>query len=77
MQVLLLSMPDSFEHTPTLAVRMPNGGLASLANYSVTVDSDGDFSICVDLQPGETGTAEAMVSDWWGIDSALATYVVL
>src|SRR5688572_16708164 len=24
-------MPDSFEHTPTLAVRMPNGGLASLA----------------------------------------------
>jgi len=31
MQVLLLSMPDSFEHTPTLAVRMPNGGLASLA----------------------------------------------
>ena len=31
MQVLLMSMPDSFEHTPTLAVRMPNGGLASLA----------------------------------------------
>jgi radical SAM superfamily enzyme YgiQ (UPF0313 family) len=31
MQILLLSMPDSFEHTPTLAVRMPNGGLASLA----------------------------------------------
>ena len=31
MQILLLSMPDSFEHTPTIAVRMPNGGLASLA----------------------------------------------
>ena len=31
MQILLMSMPDSFEHTPTLAVRMPNGGLASLA----------------------------------------------
>ena len=31
MQILLLSMPDSFEHTPTLAVRMPNGALASLA----------------------------------------------
>ncbi len=26
-----MSMPDSFEHTPTLAVRMPNGALASLA----------------------------------------------
>jgi radical SAM superfamily enzyme YgiQ (UPF0313 family) len=30
-QILLLSMPDSFEHTPTIAVRMPNGALASLA----------------------------------------------
>jgi anaerobic magnesium-protoporphyrin IX monomethyl ester cyclase len=30
-QILLMSMPDSFEHTPTLAVRMPNGALASLA----------------------------------------------
>jgi len=31
MRILLLSMPDSFEHTPVLAVRMPNGALASLA----------------------------------------------
>jgi radical SAM superfamily enzyme YgiQ (UPF0313 family) len=31
MQVLLLSMPDSFEHMPSLAIRMPNGGLGSLA----------------------------------------------
>ena len=31
MNVLLFSMPDSFEHTPTLAMRMPNGALASLA----------------------------------------------
>ena len=31
MRVLLLSMPDSFEHTPTLAMRMPNGALASIA----------------------------------------------
>jgi radical SAM superfamily enzyme YgiQ (UPF0313 family) len=31
MKVLLLSMPDSFEHTPALAMRMPNGALASLA----------------------------------------------
>jgi radical SAM superfamily enzyme YgiQ (UPF0313 family) len=29
--LLLLSMPDSFEHMPTIAVRMPNGALASLA----------------------------------------------
>jgi anaerobic magnesium-protoporphyrin IX monomethyl ester cyclase len=31
MNVLLLSMPDSFEHTPTVAMRMPNGALGSLA----------------------------------------------
>jgi radical SAM superfamily enzyme YgiQ (UPF0313 family) len=29
--VLLLSMPDSFEHMPPVVVRMPNGALASLA----------------------------------------------
>jgi len=31
MNVLLLSMPDYFEHMPPVAVRMPNGALASLA----------------------------------------------
>jgi len=31
MRILLLSMPDSFEHTPTIAMRMPNGALGSLA----------------------------------------------
>jgi anaerobic magnesium-protoporphyrin IX monomethyl ester cyclase len=31
MNVLLLSMPDSFEHMPSLAIRMPNGALTSIA----------------------------------------------
>ena len=31
MNVLLLSMPDAFEHMPPIAIRMPNGALASLA----------------------------------------------
>ena len=31
MNILLLSMPDSFEHMPSVAVRMPNGALTSLA----------------------------------------------
>ena len=31
MNVLLLSMPDSFEHMPAIAIRMPNGGLSSIA----------------------------------------------
>src|SRR5258706_7966870 len=31
MNILLLSRPDSFEHMPEPVVRMPNGGLPSLA----------------------------------------------
>ncbi len=31
MNILLLSMPDSFEHMPTVAIRMPNGALSSIA----------------------------------------------
>lgn len=42
MRVLLLSMPDSFEHTPTLGIRMPNGALTSLA---ANVDSHHEVSV--------------------------------
>src|SRR6516164_780956 len=31
MNLLLLSMPDSFEHMPSIVIRMPNGALSSLA----------------------------------------------
>src|SRR2546427_2168253 len=31
MNILLVSMPDSFEHMPTVTTRMPNGALSSLA----------------------------------------------
>src|SRR5262244_2783060 len=31
MKILLFSMPDSFEHMPSVAIRMPNGALVSLA----------------------------------------------
>lgn len=31
MNILLFSMPDSFEHMPSLVIRMPNGALTSLA----------------------------------------------
>jgi anaerobic magnesium-protoporphyrin IX monomethyl ester cyclase len=41
-RVLLLSMPDAFEHTPSIAIRMPNGGLASLAG---NVDSHHEVAI--------------------------------
>jgi anaerobic magnesium-protoporphyrin IX monomethyl ester cyclase len=45
MRILLFSMPDSFEHTPTLTIRMPNGALASLAG---NVDAHHEVAI-VDL----------------------------
>src|SRR5579859_8157018 len=31
MKILLFSMPDSFEHMPSIVIRMPNGALSSLA----------------------------------------------
>jgi anaerobic magnesium-protoporphyrin IX monomethyl ester cyclase len=31
MNILLFSMPDSFEHMPSIVIRMPNGALASMA----------------------------------------------
>src|ERR1700721_4819854 len=31
MNILLVSIPDSFEHMPPVAIRMPNGALTSLA----------------------------------------------
>src|SRR5689334_5325425 len=53
MNVLLLSMPDSFEHTPTLTMRMPNGALASLAgnvdpHHQVAI---ADLVLCQDSVP--------------------------
>jgi radical SAM superfamily enzyme YgiQ (UPF0313 family) len=42
MRVLLLSMPDSFEHMAPVAIRMPNGALASLAG---NVDPHHDVAI--------------------------------
>src|ERR1700748_274563 len=50
MNILLLSMPDSFEHMPTLAIRMPNGALVSLAgnvdpHHNVAV---ADLILCQD-----------------------------
>jgi radical SAM superfamily enzyme YgiQ (UPF0313 family) len=42
MRILLLSMPDSFEHMPALTMRMPNGALASLAG---NVDDHHDVAV--------------------------------
>src|SRR5215831_6423007 len=62
MNLLLLSMPDSFEHMPTVAVRMPNGALASLAG---NVDPHHRVSIAdlVLVQRQVKATVERLVRD--------------
>lgn len=62
MRILLLSMPDSFEHTPAIAIRMPNGALASLAG---NVDPAHEVA-AADLilaQPAVRTTVERLMSD--------------
>jgi radical SAM superfamily enzyme YgiQ (UPF0313 family) len=60
--LLLLSMPDSFEHMPPVAVRMPNGALASLAG---NVDSHHRVSIAdlILVQSQAAETVERLVHD--------------
>ena len=62
MKVLLLSMPDSFEHTPSITMRMPNGALASLAG---NVDPHHHVAIAdlVLAQHDVPGTVRRLVTD--------------
>ena len=62
MNVLLLSMPDSFEHMPAVAIRMPNGALASLAG---NVDPHHRVAIAdlVLVQASVRATIERLIRD--------------
>ena len=62
MKVLLLSMPDSFEHMPPVAIRMPNGALASLAG---NVDPHHTVSIAdlILVQSNVASTVERLIRD--------------
>jgi len=55
-------MPDSFEHMPTVAIRMPNGALASLAG---NVDPDHQVAVAdlVLVQSSVRSTVERLVRD--------------
>lgn len=63
MNVLLFSMPDSFEHMPSLAIRMPNGALASLAG---NVDAHHRVAAAdlVLVQHQVRQTVERLVREW-------------
>ena len=62
MNILLLSMPDSFEHMPTVAIRMPNGALASLAG---NVDSHHSVAVAdlILVQNDVRATIEKLMRD--------------
>lgn len=62
MRALLLSMPDSFEHTPTLTMRMPNGAIASLAG---NVDPHHDVAVAdlVLVQRDVAGTVTRLIAE--------------
>jgi anaerobic magnesium-protoporphyrin IX monomethyl ester cyclase len=62
MNVLLLSMPDSFEHMPPIVVRMPNGALASLAG---NLDAHHRVAIAdlILVQSSVTETVERLVRE--------------
>ena len=61
MNVLLLSMPDAFEHTPTVSIRMPNGALTSLAG---NIDSHHRIAVAdlILVQSSVRATLEQLVS---------------
>ena len=63
MNVLLLSMPDSFEHMPAAGVRMPNGALSSLAG---NVDSHHRVAVAdlILAQRYVRGTVTQLVNKW-------------
>src|SRR5713101_1928139 len=62
MNVLLLSMPDSFEHMPAMPIRMPNGALTSLAG---NVDAHHRVAVAdlILVQASVRSTVERLVTD--------------
>jgi anaerobic magnesium-protoporphyrin IX monomethyl ester cyclase len=63
MNILLLSMPDSFEHMPVVAVRMPNGALTSLAG---NIDPHHRVAVAdlILAQNNVRATVEKLVAEW-------------
>src|SRR5919197_5176416 len=62
MKILLLSMPDSFEHMPEPVIRMPNGALTSLAG---NIDAHHTLAVAdlILVQRRVRQTVEQLVAD--------------
>lgn len=51
-------------------------GLSSLEGKTATVQANGTFSLSVQLQPNEEGNALAETTDWWGLVSNEASFLI-
>jgi hypothetical protein len=63
------------EYVPGATVRL--SGLPSLEGVIVAVEPDGTFSYTIELAEGEQGTACAVATDMWGLESDEALTMVL
>src|SRR6266404_548451 len=63
MNILLLSMPDSFEHMPTVGIRMPNGALSALAGNVVPHHRVAVADLIL-VQREVRATVERLVHEW-------------
>jgi hypothetical protein len=61
MNILLFSMPDSFEHMPPIAIRMPNGALTSLAGNVDPHHRVAAADLVLVVQDGVRETVERLV----------------
>jgi hypothetical protein len=62
------------EDPNNLTVRL--GGLIALQDQSITVGADGTFARTFTIPSGDSGTATAVVTDWWGLNSNTAQVLV-
>ncbi|MFO0970590.1 MAG: hypothetical protein U0793_34025 [Gemmataceae bacterium] len=54
-----------------------SGAVLSIAGKTAAIDAvTGVFTLTLQLQPDESGGVGAMVTDWWGLASNLATLVI-
>ena len=63
MNILLFSMPDSFEHMPSIVIRMPNGALTSLAGNVDSHHRVGGADLIL-TQRNVRATVEKLVREW-------------
>ena len=70
MNILLFSMPDSFEHMPAFAIRLPNGALTSLALCNVDLHRRVTVMNLILVQDCVRQTVERLMRGghlmWWG-----------